>query len=163
MPRRAEQLQIRVTAREKAALKRRARAAGQDMSGYVLARALPDDSGEFGAILDALSDDADRRFALAELNDLLSRLAPIDFVSAVGRADVCLLAPLMQNYVAAMVEQAAQMKRVPAPPWIREVPPLAEPYFAVPFRTLRLHLLRAAPVAFRRRNIFVDAGLGARV
>ncbi len=163
MPRRTEQLQIRVTAREKAVLKQRARAAGLDMSGYVLACALPDDSGELGAILGALSNDADRRFALAELNDLLSRLAPIEFGDVVGRADVRRLAPLMQNYVAAMVEQAAQLKRVPAPPWTREVLPLAEPYFAVPFRTLRLHLLRAAPVPFRRRNIFVDAGIGARV
>jgi hypothetical protein len=43
------------------------------------------------------------------------------------------------------------------------VPPLDEPHFATPLRGLRLHLLRASPVAFKRRNIFVDSSVGDRV
>jgi hypothetical protein len=73
------------------------------------------------------------------------------------------LDPLMQNYVAAMVEQAAAQRKRSAPAWTRNVVPLDEPWFATRLRGLRLHLLRASPVPFKRRNIFIDAGVGARV
>jgi hypothetical protein len=46
-----------------------------------------------------------------------------------------------------MVEQAAHDSRVQAPRWTAEVPRLAEPWFAVPFRSLGPHLLKEAPVA----------------
>ena len=62
-----------------------------------------------------------------------------------------------------MVEQAAAQKGVTPPPWLREIEPLVEPHFATPLAGLRLHLLRASPVPFRRRNIFVDTGVGGRV
>jgi hypothetical protein len=38
-----------------------------------------------------------------------------------------------------------------------------EPSFATEPPGLRLHLLRSAPVAFMRRNLFVDASIGDRV
>ena len=41
MTRKSEQIQIRVTPHQKAALKRRAKHAGQDVSSYVLSRTLP--------------------------------------------------------------------------------------------------------------------------
>lgn len=160
---RSEQLQIRVTPREKSALKLRARAAGQDVSAYVLALALPSESTRFASIMDALRDETNRRFALAELNDALSALVPIEFAAAVDSIDVHGLDPLWQNYVAAMVEHAAHSNGVQAPGWAREVVPLDRPYFATSLRRLRSYLLRVSPVAFRRRNIFVDATVGARV
>jgi uncharacterized protein (DUF1778 family) len=163
MPVRSAQLQIRVTPAQKTALKRLARAAGLDVSSYVLARALPDARAAFDAILGRLRREADRRFALAELNDLLTGLAPAEFPEAVGVADLRGLPPVTQNYVAAMVEQAAGRTRVPPPAWVRDVEPLDDPYFAVPFPRLRPYLLRAAPVAFKRRNLFVDSSVGDRV
>lgn len=163
MAARSEQLQIRLTAAEKAALKRRARAAGQNLSAYVLARALPSEPDRLAAIVGALRDDANRRFALAALNDSLSSLAAIEFSDAVAQIDVRALSPLLQNYVAAMVEHAAHHKGVPVPAWTATVAPLGEPFFATQLKSLRLHLLRTAPVAFKRRNIFVDSTVGARV
>lgn len=160
---RSQQLQIRVTPREKSALKRRARAAGQDVSAYVLALALPSESARFASIMDALRDETNRRFALAELNDALSALVPIEFAAAVDSIDVQGLDSLWQNYVAAMVEHAARANGVQAPGWTRDVVPLDRPYFATSLRSLRSYLLRVSPVAFRRRNIFVDATVGARV
>jgi uncharacterized protein (DUF1778 family) len=160
---RTQQLQIRVTPREKSALKRRARAAGQDLSAYVLALALPAVTTALGDILDALREGIDRRFALAELNDALASLAPFELEAAAGPIDVRALDPLWQNYVAAMVEQAARAKGVHAPIWTRDVIPLDTPHFATTLRTLRPYLLRVSPVAFKRRNIFVDASVGARV
>jgi len=62
-----------------------------------------------------------------------------------------------------MVEQAAEQKGLAPPVWTGDVTPLDEPRFATRLRSLRLHLLAASPAAFKRRNIFVDAGIGARV
>lgn len=161
----SQQLQIRVTPDEKAALKRLARAAGLDVSGYVLSRTLPKARLRFGELVRGLRDGEDPRFVLAELNDLLAGLSPVQLADAVALAppEIWEISALVQNYVAAMVEQASQQRDVAAPSWVRDVAPLERPYFATPLRGLRLHLLRAAPVPFKRRNIFVDSGVGARV
>jgi uncharacterized protein (DUF1778 family) len=158
-----EQLQIRVTSAEKATLKRLARAAGQDLSSYVLSRALPEHRERFQGLIETLSDADERRFALAELNDLLAKLTRAELSDAIGDPPVLALTPYWSNYVAAMVEQAAHQKNLPAPAWLSDIESLAEPHFAVPLENLRLHLLRASPVPFRRRNIFVDSGIGDRV
>lgn len=163
MSRKTQQLQIRVTAREKAALKRRARAAGRDLSSYVLARLLGDDAGRFAGILAGMGKAADHRYALAELNDFLAGLSPLEFADAVANADLDGLSPDLRNYVAAMVEQAAHARELDPPAWVQGIAPLASPWFVTPLASLRMHLLTAAPVPFRRRNIFVDAGVGARV
>jgi len=163
MAARTEQLQIRLTPREKTMLKRRARSAGQDVSAYVLSCALPSSTDRFATIIEALKDESNRRFALAELSDALALMAPIEFADAVDPIDVQALSPLLQNYVAAMVEHAARGKGVENPVWTRAVDPLGEPYFATSLTSLRLHLLRTSPTAFRRRNIFIDSSVGARV
>ncbi len=161
----SQQLQIRITPQQKAALRRLARSAGQDVSSYVLSRVLPEARLRFDEIVSALREGEDHRFALAELADLLSGLTRVQLPDAVAVAppEMRDLSPLLQNYVAAMVEQASHQREVPAPAWARDVAPLEAPYFATPLRSLRLHLLRAAPPAFKRRNIFVDSGVGARV
>jgi uncharacterized protein (DUF1778 family) len=158
-----EQLQIRVTPEEKGALKRQARRAGMDVSAYVLERLLPAAKQRFGELLRALRDEEEIRFTLAELNDLLAGLAPAEFRAAVDEADLRELEPYLRNYVAAMVELAAHQKRVAPPLWVNDVEPLEEARFAAPLASLRLHLLRAAPVPFVRRNIFVDSSIGDRV
>ncbi len=163
MSTKSAQIQIRVTPREKATLKRLAAGAGQDVSSYVLSRALPEEPRRFHEILRRLRDEDGRRFVLAELNDLLSELAPIQFANVVGHADIGRLSLFVQNYVAAMIEQAAGQKGVSPPAWVRDIPALDAPHFGAPLRKLRPHLMRAAPVAFKRRNIFIDAGVGCRV
>lgn len=163
MTTKTSQLQIRVTPAQKAALKRLAERAGQDVSSYVLSRALPPSRARFHEILAALRSGADRRFALAELNDLLTGLTALELPHAVAEADVEGLGAVERNYVAAMVEHASVMKGVEPPAWAGEVEPLAEPYFATSLMSLREHLLRSSPVAFKRRNIFVDATVGDRV
>jgi len=93
----------------------------------------------------------------------LADLSPMQFQQAVSQPVLTTLSPLLRNYVAAMVEHAAAGKGVRAPSWVDDVTPLAEPHFATPLTGLRLHLLRSAPVAFKQRNIFVDAAVGDRV
>ena len=157
-----EQLQIRVTKQQKAALARRARRSGQDVSSYVLSRALPAAALRFAELLRELADEDGRRFALAELNDVLCELAPGELADATSDAEPTGLSPQLQNHVAAMVELAAHRQGVAPPAWVRDIPPLEEPHWATPLAGLRLHLLRASPVPFRRRNLFVDASLGDR-
>lgn len=158
-----EQLQVRVTAAEKATLKRLARGAGQDVSTYVLSRALPAHRLRFQELIKTLADNHERRFALAELNDLLANLTRAELSDAFGDVPVLALSPYWTNYVAAMVEQAAHQKNIPLPQWLSAIEPLSEPHFAAPLANLRLYLLRASPVPFRRRNIFVDSGVSDRV
>jgi uncharacterized protein (DUF1778 family) len=161
---RSSQLQIRITPEQKEVLKRLSHRAGQDMSAYVLSRALPDARMRFARLLEALRDDDRPGFALAELNDLLSGLTSGELCDAVEHADLTGLTPYLRNYVAAMVELAAHRRDVPPPAWVRDVEPMEmEPRFATPLAGLRLHLLRMAPVPFKRRNIFIDSSLGDRV
>lgn len=161
----SDQLQIRVTPRQKATLRRLARDAGQDVSAYVLSRALPDTGVRFRQILRALAISDDHRYPLAELNDLLAGMISGQVADAVATlppefADLSLL---LRNYVAAMVEQTCHQHRAAPPSWTAEVEPLPMPYFATTLANLRFYLLQASPVAYKRRNIFVDSGVGARV
>lgn len=114
-------------------------------------------------LLETLRDDNQPSFALAELNDLLSGMTSEELRSLLEHADLTGLTPYLQNYVAAMVELAAHMREIPPPSWVRSVEPLKEPRFVTPLAGLRLHLLRAAPVPFKRRNIFIDSSIGDRV
>lgn len=160
----SEQLQIRVTPDQKAALKALAERAGTDLSTYVLTRALPRLQAEFLALVDLVRDPERRRWAFAELNDLLTDLGREEFHSVwtlpIG---FDLLEPVWQNHIAAMVEEAAGHLGVAPPDWTLRVEPLESPWFPEGFTRLRAWLLMASPVPFRRRNIFVESALGTRV
>jgi hypothetical protein len=162
-----QQLQIRVSAAQKAAIQRAAARAGMDMSAWVLNRLLPPAGPRFRELTQALvahtGDAPERRFAFAELHDFLAALAPAEFTNAVREPPPANADPYTTNYIAAMVETAAHRIGVPPPAWAERVAPLAEPVFGTPLASLRLHLLTTAPPAFRRRNIFIDASIGARV
>jgi len=73
------------------------------------------------------------------------------------------LTPYLGNYVAAMVEYACAQHGVAPPAWTRAIAPLTEPVFGSALMSLRLYLLTHSPAPFRRRNIFIDATVGARV
>ncbi len=137
--------------------------AGQGLSAFVLARALPPLRVRFQQLVRGLRNDADRRYALAEINDLLEGLSSSEFVDTVCDTDLRGLSDLVANYLAAMVEHAASRKGVAAPQWTQEPAALEEPYFATDLKSLRLGLLLSSPVAFKRRNIFIDATVGDRV
>jgi len=156
------QLQIRVSPAEKAAIQRAARRAGMDMSAYVLARVLPAQARRFQELAEACRDPQSARFGLAELNSWLAGLGAGELQDAVA-APPPALAPYLANYVAAMVEYACAQHGIPPPAWARLVTPLAEPVFGSALTSLRLHLLTHSPPPFRRRNIFIDATVDARV
>jgi hypothetical protein len=162
---RSAQLQIRVSATQKQRLRRLADAAGQDMSAYVLACVLPDDAEEFSALVSQLHRAADPSYTFAAIHDLLHRLPPSDFARATAAADVARLPAFKANYLAAMVEHSAAAKRIAAPEWTGSIDALDAPYFAAPLKSLRLrlHLMRASPAAYKRRNLFVDSVIGDRV
>lgn len=158
------QLQIRVSEEEKAAIREAAERAGMDMSSYVLSRVMPIPEREFQEILKALAAGrSPSSFALADLNSLLSKLAPTELASAIAMRPAVELTTFLANYVAAMVESACAMHAISVPAWTRKVAPLDEPFFGSSLKHLRLHLLTRAPAAFRRRNIFIDSSLGDRV
>lgn len=120
---------------------------------------------EFQRLTDQLLTDQLRNekptYILAELNDLLAA-APRDQIELLSAPSID--DPYLANYVAAMVEQAIHLKGGGPPPlWTSGVAPLSRPVFAVPWMSLRAHLLLESPIPFRRRNIFIDSSIGDRV
>jgi Protein of unknown function (DUF1778) len=156
------QMQIRVSAKEKAAIRRAAQRAGLDMSAYVLRRVLSVPADRFAECVKACSGPAPA-YALAELNTLLSGFTQGELSDAIAAQPALPLTPFLANYIAAMVEVACAQGGVAVPAWTRLIAPLSEPAFGSELLSLRLHLLTHSPAPFRRRNIFIDATLGARV
>ena len=158
------QLQIRVSAAEKAAIQRAARRAGMDMSAFVLGRLLPPLSARFQELTSACGEqEAAGRFALAELNAFLSGLSDGELRDAVLSGPTARLADIPANYIAAMVEEACGRRGIEVPAWTGQIAPLVSPFFGSQLESLRLYLLTHSPPTFRRRNIFIDASIGARV
>jgi Protein of unknown function (DUF1778) len=155
-------MQIRVSDQEKAAIRRAAKRAGLDMSAYVLRRVLSIPADDFSECVKACAGPAPA-YALAELNTLLSGITAGELGEAIGVPPPLTLTPFLANYVAAMVEVACERHGTAVPAWTKAIAPLAEPAFGSALLSLRLHLLRHSPPAFRRRNIFIDATLGERV
>ena len=107
--------------------------------------------------------EAQRKFVLADIHDLLAKLRPDEFSEVVRHGPDVALSPFRANYLCGMVEYAAGLKGVLPPSWTADVAPLKEPWFGTDLKSLRLHLLTNSPAPFRRRNIFIDSSVGTRV
>jgi hypothetical protein len=162
-PPKTAQMQIRVSANEKAAIQRAATRAGMDMSAYVLAQVLPPPAAQFRDCVRECADSDSPRFALAELNSFLSNLTAGELRDAIAAPLPSGLSPFLGNYIAAMVEYAGAQRGVAVPAWARSIAPLTEPVYGSELLSLRLYLLTHSPPPFRARNIFIDATLGDRV
>ena len=134
-----------------------------DLSSWVLSRILPDDALAFTNLCHELAVSTQTSIALAQMNDFLVRLSRRNFTVATRNFDAPALTALSANLVAAMVEQTAANLGLRAPDWVKRVKPLCTPYFATEIVALRLYLLANAPVLYRRRNLFLDSTIGARV
>lgn len=140
-----------------------ARKASMGISEWVLGKALPSQQDAFQGLMAQLKNSSTPKYVLAELHDLLNACTGDEFELMVGQPPEVFLQPYPANYVAAMVEYAAARKGKKAPAWTREVLPLEQPVFGTDLESLRLHLLTHSPPPFRRRNIFIDSTVGARV
>ena len=146
------------------ASRRKPRERGQDVSKWILGLLLPEVADEFQRLTDRLkSDPATYSVALAAVHDFLQSLSAKKLEVAVKGVELDGVEAWAANYLAAMVEYACVGKQVPVPDWARAVEPLSTPWFATRLESLRLHLLTTSPAPFRRRNLFVDSTLGARV
>lgn len=157
------QLQIRVAPQEKMTIQRAAKRAGMGMSEWVLSQILPAKRREFQQLLKGLKSNSEVSYVLAELNDLLANTIPSEFEQMIAEAPRIQLSSYLENYVAAMIECAANKKDASVPVWVQEIPPLERPVFGSDLENLRLYLLTHSPVSFRNRNIFVDTSIGGRL
>ena len=165
MPGKTAQLQIRVTPDQKRTLKRLAAEASMDLSAWILNRVLPESEERFQELVAAVAraDPGDHTFALAEVADFLRELPRAEFVRAVARGPRARLELGLLNHLAAAIELAAQKRGLKAPLWTGHVAPADGPQFGSALGSVRLHLLTNAPVALRRRNLFMDASFDDRV
>lgn len=155
--RRTSQLQIRITEAERVALRRLAEAAGTTISAYVLAQALPRSSPELARLIAELPASGNhQRARLQEIADLIGTLSPDEIGNAAPPRALDDLPPPLANQVAALLERAAHDRGVPPPAAASTVRPLERPSFAWALPSLRVHQLRVAPVAFKRRNVYFD-------
>ncbi len=161
MPGKSTQLQIRISPRDKAALSRRAKAAGMDVSSFVLACVLPASRRELEQVLRP-TDAGTAKHRLAALHAALVRWNRAELDAAIGLPIEMPGEAWEANYIAALIEQACVRHAVPLPAWVQGVAPLEQPWFASQLGSLRLHLLTQSPAAFRRRNLFVDTSLGGQ-
>ena len=161
MSTKTSQLQIRITPEEKEALKRLAADAGLSVSKYVLATVFPSARLEFARRVRALRSHPRRLVALHELRTFLTDLGLEEARQAIADVDLEGLSPPLQNYAAATVEQVVSERDLPLPPWVDGVEPLERPHFAWDVRSLWPHLMRIAPLTFKRRNVFVAAAAPA--
>ena len=158
------QLQIRISAEDKALLRARAASAGMDVSKWVLQQVLPPVERKFQALCGELASRPDAlSFTIAEIQDWFNQLTGEEFVRAVRYAPQARLPAFEANYLAAIVEHAAAIKGVNSPRWTVTVEPLDTPWFASSLKSLRLYLLTHSPPPFRRRNLFIDSSVGQRV
>ena len=160
-PAKSSQLQIRVTARQKSGLQRRAAAAGLDMSAYVLALALPSSRRDFERCVAQCTDGEPLRFALAELHRLLRQWTKGELADAIEARPLSPPEPLAANYMAALIEQAVCCEDCPC-----------RGGFAKSSRCRNLVRLAVtscgcccSPLSagLRSRNLFVDSGLGSQL
>ncbi len=158
-----QHIQIRVSASEKQRIRRAAKAAGKGLSAWILGQLLHDKENEFYDLVKLLAKGDRQRLVLASLHDFLLQLGNRDFNRALTTRPNVRLPAHLENIVAAMVEQSAYLKRVDPPQWVTDIEPLATPWFASNLLSVRTYLLCHAPVAFRRRNIFVDSTMGDRI
>src|SRR5204862_7535980 len=98
------QMQIRVSARQKAAIRTAATQAGMEMSAYVLSRVLSVPAAEFRKCIEACRGAAAPAFALAELNSLLSCLTASARTDAIAAPPTVTMPPFIANFVAALSE-----------------------------------------------------------
>ena len=133
------------------------------VTNLILSTLLPSSQTKFAELVAELSTSEEKKFVFAELLDLLSRLSPAEFRTAVAEQPPVSLSPYWANYLAATVEQAAAQKDVAPPSWTSEVQPLEHPVFGSELRSLRHHLLTHSPPPFSRRNLFIDTAVGGRV
>lgn len=157
-----EQLQIRVSKKQKAALRRLARIANLSLSEFVLSKVLEPPESRFLALVSQLKESNGKREVFAEMNDLLSSLQATEFQEFLIEPSED-LSPFMKNYLAAMIERRAREIHCLAPEWVRRVKPLENPYFGSEIESLRGYLLVSSPVEFKKRNIFIDSTLGSRI
>jgi uncharacterized protein (DUF1778 family) len=157
-------LQVRVSPEEKARIRADAEKSGTDLSSFVLSKVLPPALSEFDTLVAWVLAQPDSHVPMAECVDYLQALpAARGAELAAMPARFTELPAWKQNLLCAWVEHRAALWGVRAPAWVLEVPALEQPYFGAEFVNLRPWLLVVSPVVYRRRNVFVERGLGWRL
>jgi hypothetical protein len=161
-----DHIQIRVTKEEKAAIQAASQRAHLEMSQWILQKILPDPEAKLLTLLAKLKrveNTKNRSFILNELASFLARLSGHELQMAIAKPINIGLSELMDNYVAAMIEQACVFKKIAPTLWLTEKTSVEQPFFGTKLQSMRLYLLIVSPPSFKKRNIFIDSSIGELV
>ena len=106
-----------------------------------------------------LNEESEEHYPLAALADILKKL-PATLFSVFDNLpeNFSTLSPRQANIVTALIEERASCFGLPSPGWVDQIKPLENPVFAaVEHPSLKMHLLTASPVSYRKRNIFMES------
>lgn len=157
-------LQVRLTSAEKEALRESAARAGQDISSFVIQRTLWPAAPEFEQLVRWMLRSPDSHVPYAEFADYLHTLPAARGAELASKpAGFDELSAYQQNSICAMIEHRCAFWEVNPPRWLLEVPSLDVPHFAGGLMSWRPYLLVMSPLVFRRRNLFVERGMGGRL
>jgi hypothetical protein len=166
LPSKDSHIQIRINKKQKAILQAAAARDAKELSSWILDRLTPKYVEKWYELCQGLRGKRNINAAshlFAEIHDLLASLNRDELSHLAGFAPQRPIASESYAYLSAMIEYAVSTKKAKMPEWINEAPPLRVPFFGSPLLSLRLHLLTHSPVAYRKRNIFIDAPIGGRV
>ena len=133
------------------------------MSSWVLSKISNNQSKEFLRVVEKLVSSKKQSYIYAEIHDLLMKCGNNIFNKTIESSPTVELNSFQINYVAAMVEYRAMQLNEKIPAWCSEITTLDTPYFGSSLKSLNLYLLLNSPLAFRKRNIFIDSSVGQRV
>lgn len=155
-------IQIRISKDEKKRFAKLAKLQGQSLSEWIISKLSSDSSSiEIKKIYAKLRKAEDSSYILALLNDYLMNMPELlwndalkDSPENIDIENLC--------YIASMIERATEIRGLELPQWVKDIGPLSKPYFGSKLKNLRMYLLINSPIAFRKRNIFIDASVGDR-
>lgn len=156
-------LQIRLTALEKEVIGQQAHSVGLDVSTWVKQQLFPRHKKIYIELINSMTTLHESKQSLAALNDLLHDLSKDEFVETLTELPKRFIATVLGNYIASMIDFAANQKNIFPPSWTEHYKGTEEPFFSTDLKSLRLHLLRMSPAAFKKRNIFIDSSVGMRL
>ncbi|PCI64572.1 MAG: hypothetical protein COB38_12570 [Gammaproteobacteria bacterium] len=158
-----EFLQIRLSSKQKESIRNAAKMANADMSSWILSKVLNSQSDDFLKVIEKLVSSQQQSYIYAEIHDLLMKCDHNIFGETVKLPPTAQLNSFQLNYITAMVEHRAMQLSEKTPNWCSEINSLKKPHFGSNLKCLKLYLLLNSPLAFRKRNIFIDSTVGQRV
>lgn len=156
-------IQIRLSSTQKKVVEKNAKTQGLSISQYLLNLIEKDSSFDkkLTIIINEILKNGLDPYLLSEFSILVLDLSNNDLLKLVEKPFSSNCNGLSLNYLLATLETELKRRNLELPEWFGNIKSLKEPWFGTNLKSLRGFLLLNSPLAFRRRNIFIDSLIGS--